>query len=65
MAELTPEILQQLNAKHPRKPRNPFGHAEGLTPGQAPEVNVILKALDASSPTQRLVSAVGRYRSSS
>lgn len=65
MAELTPEILQQLNAKHPRKPRNPFGHAVGLTPGQAPEVNVILKALDASSPTQRLVSAVGRYRSSS
>lgn len=54
VAELTPEIWEQLEAKHPRGPTNPFGHAVGPTPGQAPEVYVILTALDAFKPDTAL-----------
>ncbi|KIR97648.1 hypothetical protein L804_04788 [Cryptococcus deuterogattii 2001/935-1] len=50
VAELTPEILEQLEVKHPRGPTTRFGQAVGPTPGQAREVDVILKALDAFKP---------------
>lgn len=50
VAELTPEILQQLKAKHPQGPPTPFGQAAGPTPGRAPDADIILKALDAFKP---------------
>ncbi|UOH80526.1 hypothetical protein LQV05_003180, partial [Cryptococcus neoformans] len=46
VAELDQGVIDQLIAKHPKGPSCPFGNAVGPTPGKAPDIDTIQKALD-------------------
>ena len=50
VAELDQGVIDQLIAKHPKGPSCPFGNAVGPTPGKAPDIDTIQKALDSFKP---------------